>query len=86
MIHLKHEDCLNFFSDILNVLSSTNQHEEVFHLVVDKIVRIFKCQTCAIIIVDPATETAFPTRSQRNSDANLRPGLSAGCSGPGIPS
>jgi diguanylate cyclase (GGDEF)-like protein len=56
MIHLKHEDCLNFFSDILNVLSSTNQHEEVFHLVVDKIVRIFKCQTCAIIIVDPATE------------------------------
>jgi diguanylate cyclase (GGDEF)-like protein len=56
MIHLKHEDCLNFFSDILNVLSSTNQHEEVFHLVVDKIVRIFKCKTCAVIIVDTATE------------------------------
>jgi diguanylate cyclase (GGDEF)-like protein len=56
MIHLKHEDCLNYFSDILKVLSSTNQYEEVFHLVVDKIVRIFKCQTCAIVIVDPATE------------------------------
>jgi diguanylate cyclase (GGDEF)-like protein len=56
MIHLKHEDCLNYFSDILNVLSSTNQYEEVFHLVVDKIVRIFKCQTCAVVIVDPATE------------------------------
>jgi diguanylate cyclase (GGDEF)-like protein len=56
MIHLKHEDCLNYFSDILKVLSSTNQYEEVFHLVVDKIVRIFKCQTCAVVIVDPATE------------------------------
>lgn len=56
MIHLKHEDCLNFFSEILKVLSSTNQYEEVFHLVVDKIVRIFKCRTCAVIIVDPATE------------------------------
>ena len=56
MIHLKHEDCLNFFSEILKVLSSTNQYEEVFHLVVDKIVRIFKCQTCAVVIVDPKTE------------------------------
>jgi diguanylate cyclase (GGDEF)-like protein len=56
MIHLKHEDCLNYFSDILKVLSSTNQYEEVFHLVVDKIVRIFRCQTCAVVIVDPATE------------------------------
>jgi len=56
MIHLKHEDCLNFFSDILKVLTSTNQHEEVFHLVVDKMVRIFRCQTCAVVIVDPATE------------------------------
>jgi diguanylate cyclase (GGDEF)-like protein len=56
MIHLKHEDCLNYFSDILKVLSSTNQYEEVFHLVVDKIVRIFQCQTCAVVIVHPATE------------------------------
>ncbi|HEY6951990.1 MAG TPA: diguanylate cyclase [Bacteroidota bacterium] len=56
MIHLKHEDCLNFFSEILSVLSSTNQHEEVFHLVVDRIVRVFDCQTCAVVIVDPATE------------------------------
>ncbi len=56
MIQLRQEECLNFFSDILKTLSSTNQHEEVFHIVVDRIVRIFKCQTCAIIIVDPSTE------------------------------
>ena len=56
MIHLKHEDCLNYFSDILKVISSTNQCEEVFHHVVDRIVRIFRCQTCAIIVVNPTTE------------------------------
>ena len=56
MIHLKHEDCLSHFSDILKVLSSTNQYEEVFDLVVDKITRVYKCQTCAVVIVDPATE------------------------------
>ena len=56
MNHLKHEECLGYFSEILKVLTSTNQHEEIFHLVVDRIVRIFKCQTCAIVIVDPKTE------------------------------
>ncbi len=56
MIHLKHEECLNFFSEILKVLSSTNQQEEVFFLIVDKVIRIFKCRTCAVIIVDLSTE------------------------------
>ncbi len=56
MIQLKHEDCLNYFSDILKVLAQTNQHEEVFHFVVDRMVRMYHCQTCAIIIVDPSTE------------------------------
>jgi diguanylate cyclase (GGDEF)-like protein len=56
MIHLKHEECLNFFSEILKALASTNQQEEVFSLVVDKTVRTFRCRTCAVVIVDPATE------------------------------
>jgi diguanylate cyclase (GGDEF)-like protein len=56
MIQPKHEECLRYFSEILRILSSTNQHEEVFHYVVDRIVRIYQCQTCAIVIVDPKTE------------------------------
>jgi diguanylate cyclase (GGDEF)-like protein len=56
MIQLRHEECLKYFSEVLKILSSTNQHEEVFHYVVDRIVRIYKCQTCAIVVVDPNTE------------------------------
>lgn len=56
MAQFKSEECLNFLSEVLTVLKSTNQHEQVFSLIVDRIVRMFHCQTCAIIIVDPATE------------------------------
>ncbi len=56
MNQLRHEECLRYFSEVLKILSSTNQHEEVFHYVVDRVVRIFKCQTCAIVVVDPNTE------------------------------
>ncbi len=56
MNQLGHEECLRYFSEILKILSSTNQHEEVFHYVVDRLVRIYKCQTCAVVVVDPNTE------------------------------
>jgi hypothetical protein len=35
---------LNYLSEILGVLRSTNQHEQVLHLIVDRLVRIYKCQ------------------------------------------
>jgi diguanylate cyclase (GGDEF)-like protein len=53
---MKHEECLSFVSEILSILKSTHQHEEVLHLIVDRIVRMYHCQTCAVILVDPATE------------------------------
>jgi diguanylate cyclase (GGDEF)-like protein len=56
MAQFKSEECLNFLAQVLAVLKSTNQHEQVFSIIVDRIVRMFRCQTCAIIIVDPATE------------------------------
>ena len=52
----KHEECLSFVSEILAVLKSTRQHEKVFHIIVDRIVRMFHCHTCAIVVVDPETE------------------------------
>ena len=52
----KPEECLSFVSEILNVLKSTNQHEQVLHLIVDRIVRMYRCQTCAVVVVDPQTE------------------------------
>ncbi len=56
MTTAKHEECLSFVSEILTVLKSTHQYEEVLHLIVDRVVRMFHCQTCAVVVVDPATE------------------------------
>ncbi len=56
MTHLKPEECIAFVSEVLSVLKSTNQYEKVLYLIVDRIVRIYKCQTCAVVVVDPKTE------------------------------
>jgi diguanylate cyclase (GGDEF)-like protein len=56
MTSVKNEECLSFVSEILAVLKSTHQHEKVLHVIVDRIVRMFHCHTCAIVVVDPLTE------------------------------
>ena len=56
MSHLKPEECLHFFSEVLSILNSTHEPERVLSLIVDRIVRIYGCQTCAVIIINPATE------------------------------
>jgi len=56
MTHLKPEECLTFLSEVLSVLKSTSQYEEVLHLIVDRVVRMYRCQTCAVVVVDPKTE------------------------------
>ncbi|MGA3246081.1 MAG: sensor domain-containing diguanylate cyclase [Bacteroidota bacterium] len=56
MISAKHEECLSFVSEILGVVKSTHQYEQVLHLIVDRLVRMYRCQTCAIVLVDPTTE------------------------------
>ncbi len=48
--------CFRYLAEILHTLAATNQHERVLHFVVDRIVRLTKCQTCAIILIDPKTE------------------------------
>ena len=55
MTHTKSDECLNFVSEILNLLKSVNQYEKVLSLIVDRVMDVH-CQTCAIILVDPATE------------------------------
>ncbi|MBM4161553.1 MAG: GGDEF domain-containing protein [Ignavibacteria bacterium] len=56
VISKKAEECLSFASEILRVLKSTNQYEQVLHHIVDRVVRMYRCRTCAIVIVDPQTE------------------------------
>lgn len=56
MTSLKHEEYIGFVSQVLSILKTVNQYEQVFHLIVDRIVRMYKCQTCAVIMVNPKTE------------------------------
>lgn len=56
MNELSKEKCFQSFSDTLNVLKSTTQHQKVLHLIVDRISRIYRCQSCAVVIIDPNTE------------------------------
>jgi diguanylate cyclase (GGDEF)-like protein len=56
MSHLKPEETLNFFAEVLSILKSTHEPERVLSLIVDRIVRIYACQTCAVITINPATE------------------------------
>jgi diguanylate cyclase (GGDEF)-like protein len=50
------ERCMRMMREILELLKSSNQYEHVFHLIVDRLERLFRCQTCAIILLDPRTE------------------------------
>jgi len=52
----KTEKTLTHLSEVLDVLRSTNQHEQVLHLLVDRLVRIYGCQVCAVVLIDKDTE------------------------------
>ncbi len=56
MPDLQSDKCLQFFSDIMRVLKTTHRYEPVFHLIVDRIVRLYECQSCAIVLINPKTE------------------------------
>jgi len=45
-----------YLAEILTTLKSTNQFEQVLHLIVDRITRLIHCQTCAVILIDQRTE------------------------------
>ncbi len=48
--------CLRFVGEVLKILKTTNQYERVLHLIVDKLARIYKCQTCAVVLINRKTE------------------------------
>ena len=48
--------CLRMMKEILDLLISSNQYEHIFHLIVDRLEHLYRCQTCAIILIDPKTE------------------------------
>lgn len=47
---------LEFLREIIGVCVSTQPYERTFHFLVDRLVRITGAQTCAVVLIDPATE------------------------------
>jgi diguanylate cyclase (GGDEF)-like protein len=56
MVPSSDELCFTYVAEILHTLRSTNQHEQVLHLIVDRLSRLYKAQTCAVVLIDPETE------------------------------
>jgi diguanylate cyclase (GGDEF)-like protein len=53
---LSKDKCLDFMVGILKILKSTSKPQEVFSRVVDVITRVYHCQSCAVVLIDPKTE------------------------------
>ncbi len=47
---------LNCLSDVLHLATATNQYQKVLHTLVEKVVGLFHCQTCAVVLIDNRTE------------------------------
>jgi len=56
MTDLPDHACFRYIAELLQTAKSTNQHEQVLHLVTDRITRLYGCQSCAVILIDPGTE------------------------------
>ena len=56
MKELQPTQCLEFFGELITLLRTNRHYERVFHYVVDRIVRLFHCRTCAIVLIDRETE------------------------------
>jgi diguanylate cyclase (GGDEF)-like protein len=56
MYDIPGEQCFRFIADLLASVKSTNQSEKVLSLTVDRIVRMYRCRSCAVVLIDPSTE------------------------------
>jgi diguanylate cyclase (GGDEF)-like protein len=59
----RYDRCQEHVAEILLVMKSANQPEETLHLVVDRISRLFSCQSVAVILIHPETEYLYVKNS-----------------------
>jgi diguanylate cyclase (GGDEF)-like protein len=50
------EKCVRQLAEIISTLKSAPQYEQVFHLITDRINRMYHTQSCALVVIDPKTE------------------------------
>lgn len=47
---------ITYISEIVQKLKSAQQYEQVLTMIIDRINRMYRCQTCAVVVIDPKTE------------------------------
>jgi diguanylate cyclase (GGDEF)-like protein len=55
-MHPINQQCFHYLGEIVRTCKSTNSPEKVLSLIVDRIVRSYNCNTCAVVLIDPKTE------------------------------
>lgn len=48
--------CVEYFAEVTAIAVSGHQHERAFHYVVDRLTRLYRCRTVAIVLIDRKTE------------------------------
>ncbi|MBR9974905.1 MAG: GGDEF domain-containing protein [Bacteroidetes bacterium] len=48
--------CMEFVTELLQLLATHRHYERVFHLVVDRLTRLYHCRSCAIVLIDSESE------------------------------
>ena len=56
MKELQFPQCMDFFTELLRLLTTHRHYERLFHFVVDRLVRLYQCRACAIVLIDRETE------------------------------
>lgn len=56
MKELRQSQCLEFFHEMMKLVTTNRHYERVFHFIVDRLVRLYHCRACAIVLVDRESE------------------------------
>lgn len=56
MKEMQSSQCMEFFTELLQLLTTHRHYERIFHFVVDRLVRLYHCRSSAIILIDRETE------------------------------
>jgi diguanylate cyclase (GGDEF)-like protein len=56
MKNLQSTQCMEFFGELVRLLTTNRHYERVFHFVVDRLTRLYRCRTCAIVLIDSESE------------------------------
>jgi diguanylate cyclase (GGDEF)-like protein len=56
MKEMQSPQCMEFVVELVRLLTTNRHYERVFHFVVDRLMRLYHCRACAIVLIDSESE------------------------------